>query len=67
MMNENTSMLLVVAGVAGGLLGIILWILILWAIIRAGVLSALRAHTRETRRAAGLVTRPNPIVNDPQS
>ena len=66
MVNENAPMLILIASVAAGLLGFILVMLVLWAVIRAAVLSALRAHEREKRRAAGLVTRPNKIVGDPQ-
>ena len=50
-MVENASLFFVMY-IAAWLLGVIITLWILWAIIRGAVLSALRAHGRETREAA---------------
>ncbi|WP_157780332.1 hypothetical protein [Leifsonia xyli] len=40
---------MIIATIAASLLGIIIWVLIWWAIIRGAVLSALRKHHAEVR------------------
>ncbi|MCW4459882.1 hypothetical protein [Microbacterium sp. MPKO10] len=45
----DQATLALIATVCAYLLGFILWVIIMWAIIRGGVLSALRKHHREVR------------------
>ncbi|MEV8338434.1 hypothetical protein [Leucobacter sp. NPDC077196] len=45
----DSAQLLLFIYIAAGIVGFILWWLILWAVVRAGVLSALRAHSEEQR------------------
>jgi len=49
MVSPNTPVLMIIATIAASLLGIIIWVLIWWAIIRGAVLSALRKHHAEVR------------------
>lgn len=48
-MIDQTSVLMLVLSVAVWLLGVAVSLLILWAIIRGAVLSALRKYASETR------------------
>jgi len=52
MPNPDTPVLLLVFTIALWLLVVVVSLLILWAIIRGAVLSALRKHHDETQRAA---------------
>jgi hypothetical protein len=51
-MEPNTPVLFSVMVGSAWLLGVVLFLLIAWAIIRGAVLSALRKHHQETQRAA---------------
>lgn len=46
-MEHSDFALLMLMYVSGGLLALLLWLLIMWAIIRGAVLSALRKNRRE--------------------
>jgi hypothetical protein len=46
---DNVPTLMLILYVSVGLLVTILWLLIMWAIIRSAVLSALRKHSAEER------------------
>lgn len=53
MVSPNTPILMLIGTIAASLLGIALWIIILWAIIRGAVLSALRKHHSEVHGPVG--------------
>ncbi len=47
--SDNWPVLITIGTVAGSLLVLILWVVVIWAIIRSAVLSALRKHADEER------------------
>jgi hypothetical protein len=51
MMNPNTPVLMLILSIALSLLVLVICLVILWAIIRGAVLSALRKHREETQGA----------------
>lgn len=56
MPTPETPILMLVLSITVWLLVVIITLLILWAIIRGAVLSALRKHHREVRAEAGAQT-----------
>lgn len=51
-MNPNTPLLFWIMAGSAYLLGLVIFLLIAWAIIRGAVLSALRKHYKETHSSA---------------
>ncbi|WP_166979433.1 hypothetical protein [Paramicrobacterium fandaimingii] len=45
----DQATLMLIASVCAYILAFIIWVFVMWAIIRAGVLSALRKHHREVQ------------------
>ncbi|WP_143026150.1 hypothetical protein [Leucobacter chromiiresistens] len=60
---ENAQLLFFIY-IAAGIVGFVLFWLLLWAVIRAGVLSALRAHSDEQREQADFDSCRPPLLRE---